>query len=87
MEQIMTSVVSRGGRGVVPREIRKTLNLKPGERVMFAQDANGVHLLTLDQAVAKAQAIVEQHIPADIDLQADLRKMRDQDLADEIKHS
>ena len=71
----------------MPRQLREELGLKVGERVLMARDAEGLRILTLDQAVAHAQALVAQAIPPEIDLQADLRMLRDRDLADEARHS
>ena len=52
-----------GNRIVIPRSIRKSLELEVGDAVTIVLQDNGeVRLLTQKEAVRQAQAMVRQHV-------------------------
>lgn len=87
MQPTLSSIISPGGRVVIPQALREELGLKVGDRIVFERTADSVRIHTLDHAIARAQALVAQHIPSEIDLQADLRQMRRQEFQRETGDS
>ena len=55
--------VAEGGRVVIPAEYRKAMGLQVGDEVILRLEDDGLRLVTLDQALARAQAIVRRHVP------------------------
>ena len=52
--------MSENGRIVVPAGIRKAMQLKGGEELTLLLDENGLHIQTIRQKIARAQAIARQ---------------------------
>lgn len=48
---------------VIPAEYRKALGLHVGDEVILRIEGNELRLITLDQAIAHAQALVGQYVP------------------------
>jgi AbrB family looped-hinge helix DNA binding protein len=55
--------VDRGGRVVIPVEYRRALGLRPGEEVILRLEDGEIRLLSLAQAISRAQALVRKHVP------------------------
>jgi AbrB family looped-hinge helix DNA binding protein len=55
--------VAEGGRIVIPAEYRQALGLRAGDEVILRVEDNELRLITLDQAIARAQALVRRHVP------------------------
>lgn len=53
--------ITPNGRMSLPASIRKRLGLERGGAVLVEETADGVVLRTVDQAVAKAQAIAKRY--------------------------
>ncbi len=68
--------VGKAGRLVIPVEMREALGLKPGTEVVLRLDDQGLHLETRQQAVARAQALVRRHVPANRKLVRELLEER-----------
>lgn len=69
--------ITPNGRMSLPAGIRKRLGLEGGGAVLLEETADGVVLRTVDQAVAKAQAIARRyaaHPDAGIDAFLDRRR-------------
>ncbi len=62
MAQVRTTL-DPGGRVVIPAEYRRALGLKPGEEVILRLEDGEVRLLSLAQAIKRAQAIVRARVP------------------------
>lgn len=71
--------VAGNGRMVIPQSIRDELGISSGDTLLLHRDDVGIHLLTADQAVRQAQAIVARHLPPGADLVDDLRALRNGD--------
>ena len=55
--------VAEGGRIVIPAEYRKALGLKVGDEVILMLEGEEIHLLTLRQAIKRAQEMVRRYVP------------------------
>ncbi len=71
MTQVKTRL-DRGGRVVIPAEYRRALGLSPGEEVILRLEDGEIRLLSLTQAIRRAQAIVRQYVPDDRSLSDEL---------------
>lgn len=56
------------GRIVIPAEVRQRKKLAEGDTIVVVDDETGLHVKTLDQAIAEAQAYFLSHIPDDVSL-------------------
>ena len=73
------SKVTDAGRVVIPSVFRKQFDLGEGTEIVITRSEYGVLITPLQQAIRRAQELVAQHIPPDVDLNADLRELRDRD--------
>ena len=64
--------VTDGGRIVIPAAFRRALGLKVGDEVIVQLEDDAVRVLTLRQAVERAQAIVRRRIPQERSLAREL---------------
>jgi len=64
--------IGKAGRLVIPADVRRSLSLDPGTEVVLRVDAQGLHLQTREQAVARAQALVRKHVAPKRKLVAEL---------------
>ena len=55
--------IGMGGRLVIPAEHRKALGLKPGDDVLVRLQEGELRIVTLQQALTQAQALVRQYVP------------------------
>jgi AbrB family looped-hinge helix DNA binding protein len=62
MESI-TVAMDSSGRVLIPAEVRESLGLSGGDRLVLLREEDGFRLLTRSQAVAWAQRIVRRYIP------------------------
>jgi AbrB family looped-hinge helix DNA binding protein len=56
--------IGQGGRVVIPAELRKVLGVQPGDHVVMEAADGELRLRSLNKAVADAQALIRQYIPA-----------------------
>lgn len=62
MNKIRTRI-GEGGRLVVPAAYRRVLGVEPGDEVLLILDGRELRILTPQEAVRKAQAIVRRYVP------------------------
>jgi len=62
------SIITEGGRIVIPSFMRKELNLNVGEEVIIKLEAGELHISTLKQAIKNAQAFVRRYNKHNISL-------------------
>jgi len=62
MTQVKTRV-GEGGRIVIPVEFRQALGLNIGDEVILRLEDGQVHILTLKQAIRRAQELVSRYVP------------------------
>ncbi len=55
------TLITEGGRIVIPSLIRKELNLNVGEEVIIKVESGELHISTLKQAIKNAQASVRRY--------------------------
>lgn len=55
------TMITRGGRIVIPSFIRKELNLKVGEQIVLKVKSRELHISTLRQTIKNAQACVRHY--------------------------
>jgi AbrB family looped-hinge helix DNA binding protein len=73
------SKVLRSGQVCIPAAYRKAMSISPGDDVLITRFAYGIQITPLRLAVQHSQHLVAQYIPADVDLVAELRELRDRD--------
>ena len=57
--------IGPSGRLVIPAEFRKALGVEAGSTVILRLDSDGLRVLTTAQALARAQALLKQHVKDD----------------------
>ncbi len=75
------TTLGEGGRLVIPAEYRKALGLKPGDKVILVLEEGELKVITLRQAVERAQALVRQYIPEGRSLSQELIRERREEAA------
>jgi AbrB family looped-hinge helix DNA binding protein len=80
-----TARLDRSGRLVLPARIRAELELREGDEVVFVSGSSPgeVRLMSRGAAVRHSQALVRKHVPAGLDLAAELIRDRRQEAARE----
>ncbi|MER0240128.1 AbrB/MazE/SpoVT family DNA-binding domain-containing protein [Fulvimarina sp. MAC8] len=69
--------VAKNGRMNLPSALRSKLDLDGGGKIVFIEKENGeVEVTTLRRSLKRAQDLVRQSIPADVDLVSDLIEER-----------
>ena len=64
------------GRVVIPAEVREALRLRSGDELIVVVEEDGIRLLTVAQAVARAQAIVRRYVKPGRSLSKELIRER-----------
>ena len=77
--------MSEGGRVVIPVEIRRELGLKEGDTVMWELTDGEARLTTRAARIKRAQALVRQHVPAQVSLADELIAERRREAKQEAK--
>ena len=82
MNQVTTRIDS-GGRVVIPAEFRRALGVEAGDEVVVVLEGGEVRVLSLQQAVARAQALVRRYVPEGTSLVEELvADRREEELRD-----
>lgn len=55
--------IGEDGRIVIPAVFRKKMGLKPGDELIILLEEDGIRLLTPQQGIKRAQALVRQYVP------------------------
>ncbi len=75
--------VAEGGRIVLPAEYRRALGLRVGDEVILHLENGAVRILTPQEAIRRAQALVRRNVPQDRSLADELIAERRAAAADE----
>lgn len=59
---LMLAQISDGGRIVIPAEIRRQMNVKPGDQVVLSYYDGELHVTTRKHQLEQAQALVKAHV-------------------------
>lgn len=76
--------VGPGGRVVIPAVYRKAMRVKEGDRLMARVVDGELRLITPEAGIKRAQRMVRESIPPDVDLVEELLQMRRKEVADEF---
>ncbi len=80
MTEFIRSRITDAGRVVIPAELRREYGLSDGQEVVFCRGGAGLELLTVPQALKRAQDEIRKYIPGDdIDLTDELLAARKSD--------
>lgn len=71
MSQIKTKL-GEGGRIVIPAEYRQALGLQVGDEVILRLEGKELRIFTLNQAIRRAQELVNRYIPQERSLADEL---------------
>jgi AbrB family looped-hinge helix DNA binding protein len=72
MNMAMRAKIDKGGRIVIPAEIRQQLGVCAGDTVLLRLNDGELRIYTLDHAARKARAIVRKYVPEGISLADEL---------------
>ena len=76
--------VGPGGRVVIPAVYRKAMKVKEGDLLMARIVDGELRLMTPEMGIKRAQRMVRETIPPDVDLVEALIEMRREEVADEF---
>lgn len=77
--------IAAGGRIVIPARLRKELGLRAGDRVILDVDDGALRVRSLSAAVARAQELVAEYVPAGVSLAEELIRERRDEAARELR--
>jgi AbrB family looped-hinge helix DNA binding protein len=61
-----------GGKLIIPAAFRRSLGFDTGDTVVIELDEDGLHVRSLSSAVRRAQQIVREFVPDEVDLADEL---------------
>jgi AbrB family looped-hinge helix DNA binding protein len=56
--------INENGRVVIPASFRRALGIKPGDTVVLRIENEELRITTLRRRLAKAQRLVQKHVPS-----------------------
>jgi bifunctional DNA-binding transcriptional regulator/antitoxin component of YhaV-PrlF toxin-antitoxin module len=74
--QEVRATITDDGKLAIPSEYLQSLGIKIGDEVILRLEAEGVRILIPPIAIARAQALIRQYIPAGRQLSAELIQQR-----------
>ncbi len=77
--------LSENGRIVIPAAFRKALGYEPGETLTLSIEEDGLHIQSVRQQLARAQAIVRKYVNPSRSLSDELIAERRREVARELK--
>jgi AbrB family looped-hinge helix DNA binding protein len=75
--------IGQGGRIVIPVQYRRAMGMAPGDEVVLLLGADGIRIVTSQQAVRRVQALVRQYVSRGRTLSEELSKERRTEMARE----
>ena len=80
MKEFMRSRITDAGRVVIPAELRREYGLADGQEIVFWRGRGGLELLSLPEALKRAQDEIRKYVPGDdLDLTDELLAARKSD--------
>jgi AbrB family looped-hinge helix DNA binding protein len=77
----MKTTIGEGGRLIIPAAYQKALGLKPGDELLLSLDDGEMRIVSMRQAVARAQTLLRRYIPKGRNLSGELIKERQEGVA------
>jgi len=77
----MKTTIHQGGRLVIPAAYRKALGLKPGDEVLLILEDGEIRLVSIRQAIARAQNVIRRYVPQERSLSEELIRERREEAA------
>lgn len=77
--------LGENGRIVIPAAFRKALGYEPGEVLVLSVEDDGLHIQSVRQQIARAQAIVRKYVRSSRSLSDELIAERRREVARESK--
>ncbi|MBI4295822.1 MAG: AbrB/MazE/SpoVT family DNA-binding domain-containing protein [Chloroflexi bacterium] len=77
----MKTTIGEGGRLVIPAAYRKALGLKPGDEVLLVLEDGEIRVISMRQAISRAQTLLRRYIPKGRNLSEELIKERREEAA------
>ncbi len=71
-----TTKIGRGGRIVIPAQYRRAMGVAPGDEVILVLETDGIRIVTRQQALRRAQAVVRRYVPEGRSLSEELLRER-----------
>ena len=68
-----------GGRVVIPSKYREALSLAEGDELVLVLEDASLRLMKTEEAVRRAQALVDRYVPRNLDLASELLSQRKQE--------
>jgi AbrB family looped-hinge helix DNA binding protein len=59
----MKTIISVGGRIVIPAAYRKALGVKPGDEVQLVLEDGEIRMVSQRQAIVRAQNMLRRYVP------------------------
>jgi AbrB family looped-hinge helix DNA binding protein len=72
MHHVYHATLGAAGRVVIPADVRRALNLKEGDEVVFEMDGERVRLASQDTVLQEVQAFFREGIPEGVSLVEEL---------------
>ena len=72
----VTTRIAEGGRVVIPTDHRRALGLRVGDEVLVELEGGTICILTIDEAIRRAQEIIGQYVPEEVSLVDELIAQR-----------
>jgi AbrB family looped-hinge helix DNA binding protein len=83
MSSTISIKISKGGRVVIPAEIRRELGLRVGDAVTLSVIDNEIRIISRAEALRRAQELVRKRVPTGRSLVAELHEERRREAANE----
>lgn len=80
---VWQATVDTSGRVLLPKELRRAMNVEPGISLIWIRDEDGVHLKSFEQSLAEIQDYYQELSPDDVVWSDELIQRRRQEVADE----
>jgi len=83
MQDTYKAKIGDEGRVLLPLDWRKAVHATSGDELVMRVCDDGLHISTVQQAIARFQKLVAQHVPPDVDLVEELLRERRAEADDE----
>ena len=65
-KSVWQATVDTSGRVLLPKELRRAMDVEPGVSLIWIRDENGVHLKSFEQSLAELQNYYQELSPQDV---------------------